>query len=91
MQENGVLTIEISENSKNETNHTIKISISDTGAGMSKNTLENIFKPLFSTKMFGMGLGLSIVKMIVDKHKGTISVESEEGKGTTFTIELPVV
>ena len=57
---------------------------------MSKETLSHIFDPLFTTKFKGIGLGLSIVKEIIDAHFGTIKVESEEGKGTEFTIKLPM-
>jgi signal transduction histidine kinase/FixJ family two-component response regulator len=69
----------------------IVIEISDTGKGMDKETAERIFDPFFTTKPSGegTGLGLSIAQDIVAKHKGTISVQSEPGRGTTFRIELP--
>ena len=67
----------------------IKISISDTGKGIPPNILHKIFDPFFTTKPKGIGLGLSITYQIVKKHGGTIKVESELGKGTSFIINLP--
>lgn len=67
----------------------IHLKISDTGGGMSPETLKKAFDPNFSTKTSGMGLGLAIVKKIITDMSGTISVESTLGKGTTFHIELP--
>jgi signal transduction histidine kinase len=69
--------------------HAVKIRISDTGKGMPKEAIEKIFEPFFTTKQKGTGLGLAIVFNIIKKHGGDIAVESEEGKGTTFTITLP--
>jgi PAS domain S-box-containing protein len=66
------------------------ISFSDTGNGIPPETLTQIFSPLFTTKAQGMGFGLSISKRIVEAHGGKISVESEMGKGTTFTITFPL-
>jgi two-component system NtrC family sensor kinase len=67
----------------------INIKVSDSGKGMSGTALEKIFEPFYTTKDKGTGLGLAIVFNIVNKHGGNISIESEEGKGTTFTIVLP--
>jgi signal transduction histidine kinase len=69
---------------------TMRISFADTGKGIAKEDLYKLFVPLFTTKAKGMGFGLAICKRITDAHKGTISVESCLGKGTTFTIELPL-
>jgi signal transduction histidine kinase len=69
--------------------HAVKIRISDTGKGMPKDAIEKIFEPFFTTKQKGTGLGLAIVFNIIKKHGGDIAVESEEEKGTTFTITLP--
>jgi len=73
-----------------EVNGSLKITFRDTGVGISKKNLDKLFTPLFTTKAKGVGLGLSICKRIVDAHKGSISAESEEGKGTCFTIVIPI-
>ncbi len=69
----------------------IEVKVTDSGCGISKNDLQKIFDPFYSTKgQKGTGLGLAVVWGILDNHDGTINVESEEGEGTTFTILLPV-
>jgi len=72
--------------------HHIRISIRDTGAGIPEEVKNRIFEPFFTTKEVGegTGLGLSISHGIIEKHEGKISVESEEGKGTEFSIILPL-
>jgi PAS domain S-box-containing protein len=67
----------------------VAISISDTGSGMSKETIRKLWTPLFTTKAKGMGFGLAICKRIVEAHRGKITVETAVGKGTTFTITIP--
>jgi PAS domain S-box-containing protein len=67
------------------------IHIKDNGSGISEENSTKIFEPLFSTKSFGIGLGLPIVKQLIEKHDGVLSFKSEVGIGTTFTISLPVV
>jgi PAS domain S-box-containing protein len=69
---------------------TIKIQVSDTGHGMSEEMQKKLFDPFFTTKYGGTGLGLTITHSIVDGHKGLIDVESKIGRGTTFTVTLPV-
>jgi len=64
------------------------IKISDTGTGMDEDTKRNLFEPFYTKRSGGMGLGMTAVNNIVTQHKGAITVESEEGKGTTFIIEL---
>ncbi len=68
----------------------IRITISDTGVGISKEIISNIFKPFFTTKIRGTGLGLSCVERIIHEHKGNIIVKSDEGIGTEFIITLPL-
>ncbi len=68
----------------------VRIEISDRGAGMDEKTVRRLFEPFFTTKKRGTGLGLSIVRQIIDLHGGSIDVQSERGKGTTFQIELPL-
>lgn len=68
----------------------IKISVKDNGAGISKENLERIFQPFFSTKAKGTGLGLTVAQQVVELHGGSIGLESQEGKGTTITISLPI-
>lgn len=86
MAEGGTLKIEAERKEDN-----ITIRISDTGAGIKKEHLNRIFEPFFTTKGYGRGtgLGLSISYQIIKEHNGDITVESEYGKGTTFTIILP--
>jgi PAS domain S-box-containing protein len=64
--------------------------ISDNGVGMSADVRDKIFEPYFTTKDFGSGIGLTLVYKVVKEHMGDISVLSREGRGTTFTITLPV-
>jgi len=67
----------------------VRIAVSDTGPGVSADVVSKIFEPLFTTKSFGTGLGLPTVRKIVEMHGGTIDVESEADRGTTFVIWLP--
>jgi signal transduction histidine kinase len=68
----------------------VKFAFSDTGIGMSKDILDRIGAPLFTTKARGMGFGLAICKRIVEAHGGTMTAESFIGKGSTFRITIPV-
>ena len=71
-----------------ENNQTI-LSIVDNGNGISSEVKEKIFEPKFTTKSSGMGLGLGIVKNIIESHEGSIKCISKIKKGTTFVITLP--
>lgn len=68
----------------------LRVRIADTGKGIEKEKIKNIFDPMVSSKMYSPGLGLTFALKIVQYHNGTISVESEPGKGTTFTVKLPL-
>ena len=68
----------------------VEISLADTGEGMSPEVAGNIFQPYFTTKEKGTGLGLAICQSIIQEHGGVISVASTPGRGTTFTIQLPL-
>jgi two-component system sensor histidine kinase HydH len=68
----------------------VVIQISDTGRGIAADKLSDIFKPYCSFRLNGTGLGLATAKRIVEAHNGTIAVDSEPGKGTLFTIRLPL-
>jgi PAS domain S-box-containing protein len=67
----------------------VVVTVSDTGSGIRPEHVQRVFEPLFTTKSIGVGLGLAICRAFVEANKGTISVASEVGKGTTFTITLP--
>ena len=75
-------------------NETVRTVVSDSGIGIPKSEMPRLFTEFFRASnvqdAIGTGLGLAIVKEIVDKHSGQIEVESEEGLGTTFIINLPV-
>jgi signal transduction histidine kinase len=68
----------------------VAISFTDTGVGIPQEDLDKIFEPLFTSKAKGIGLGMAISQTFVEKHGGTIDVQSEVGKGSTFTVKLPV-
>ena len=67
----------------------LHLSITNTGVGIPKEHMEKLFEPLFSTKPRGIGLGLAVSKTLLEANGGSIEVESEEGKGSTFTVILP--
>jgi two-component system, NtrC family, sensor histidine kinase HydH len=83
---NGEIGLESFRNNDN-----LIIRVIDNGKGISENDKDKIYNLYFTTKQNGTGLGLSIVNQIITEHKGKIKVESEINKGTTFTIELPIV
>jgi signal transduction histidine kinase len=67
------------------------ITVADNGLGIAKEDFNRIFEPKFTTKSSGMGLGLGIIKNIIENYKGTITLESQIRKGTTFTVSLPII
>jgi len=89
MPDGGTLTMECAYN---ENKGVVEIRVEDTGSGISDEDLPHVFDPFYTTKTEGngLGLGLSTVYGIIDRHKGTINVDSKLGKGTVFTIKLPV-
>ena len=72
-----------------EIENNVVISVTDNGIGIAEHNREQIFEPKFTTKTSGMGLGLGIIKNIIENYKGTITFETEHGKGTTFIVSLP--
>lgn len=88
MPEGGKLVVATSHAASDRT---VSIRVTDTGCGISKDDLPHIYEPFFTTKTEGqgLGLGLSMVEGIIERHKGKIDVVSELGKGTTFTLTLP--
>jgi len=87
IEEQGEITIHTAVDDQD-----VVVKISDTGSGIKPENLPKLFDPFFTTKAVGKGtgLGLSISHGIVQKHNGTIEVDSEVGVGTTFTIRLPI-
>ncbi|MCD6300263.1 MAG: PAS domain S-box protein, partial [Dehalococcoidales bacterium] len=83
MPEGGKLTI-----SAREKKEFLDVGIADTGCGIPQEVIGKIFNPLFTTRAKGIGLGLAVCKTIIESHEGSITVNSKEGKGTTFNIKL---
>jgi two-component system sensor histidine kinase HydH len=86
MEKGGLLSVTLSKN--NETPR-VRVTVTDTGVGISEQDLEHVFDPYFTTRQTGTGLGLAIVHKIIESHKGEVKVDSEVGKGTTVTLFLP--
>lgn len=82
--------IRILKISVGQTNKTLEIKISDTGKGIPKEIIKKIFEPFYTSKTYGPGLGLSVALTIVQYYRGFITVESEIGKGSTFTVRIPL-
>jgi len=85
-QENKTVLVSI----KRENNNVL-ITVSDNGIGIACEDFNRIFEPKFTTKTSGMGLGLGIIKNIIENYKGSITFESQKGKGTTFIVSLPII
>ncbi|MDF2856377.1 MAG: kinE [Neobacillus sp.] len=86
MPNGGRITITLNQEEKSQ----IRISIQDEGIGIPKENLKRLGEPFYTSKERGTGLGLMVCYKIIDEHKGTIQVESEEGIGTTFHLTLPL-
>lgn len=85
-QENKAVFVSI----KKELNNVL-ITVTDNGIGIAYEDFKRIFEPKFTTKSSGMGLGLGIIKNIIENYNGTITLESHKGKGTTFVVSLPII
>jgi two-component system sensor histidine kinase FlrB len=81
------ITVDTDVNAKGE----LKIKVKDNGPGMSKEILQKIKSPFFTTKSTGTGLGIAVVRTVVEQHKGELTIDSQEGKGTCVTISIPAV
>ncbi len=84
MPDGGELDIET-----NTVNNKVQITIRDTGIGVSKENIQRIFEPFYSTKSTGLGLGLAMTKRVIEEHGGKVDFKSEEGKGSIMTVILP--
>ena len=84
MPAGGTLTLRTSEHEGH-----VRIEVTDTGKGLTHEECKRLFTPYYTTKQMGTGLGLAIVQSVISDHHGNISVTSEEGRGTTFRIDLP--
>jgi signal transduction histidine kinase len=84
MPKGGKLTIRV-----NKKGNDVAITVKDTGVGISQTVKSKLFTPMFTTKSKGQGFGLPVVKRMTESLGGTVTFESEEGKGTTFTVRLP--
>lgn len=84
--ENKAISVKVKKVSDN-----VLIIVKDNGIGIQPKDINRIFEPKFTTKSSGMGLGLGIIKNIIENYKGTITFDTEFGKGTTFTVSLPII
>jgi nitrogen fixation/metabolism regulation signal transduction histidine kinase len=86
LQENKAIFVSIKK-----VENTVLITVKDNGIGIEIQDFNRIFEPKFTTKSSGMGLGLGIIKNIIENYNGTITFESEKGKGTIFLVSLPII
>jgi signal transduction histidine kinase len=86
MPEGGTVTVSVGD-----AGETVQLQVRDTGVGMSEDVRSKLFEPFFTTKARGVGLGLAVTKRIIDAHGGSITVDSQPGAGSTFTVSLPQV
>jgi len=85
MPEGGQLTLR----SETPSPEWVTVSVTDTGVGISEDKMQKLFEPLFTTKAKGIGLGLAVSRTLTEVNGGVITAQSEEGKGSTFTVKLP--
>jgi signal transduction histidine kinase len=94
MSEGGKLTISthvvVPVPARDRQKEMVAIAVKDTGTGISPENMKKLFEPLFTTKLKGIGLGLAVSKKLAEANGGRIEVQSEPGKGSTFTVYLPV-
>ena len=90
MDHGGSMVISEEETSEPALGRVVGIRLTDNGPGISDSMMDKIFQPFFTTKEEGTGLGLSIAVRVIEEHHGRLDVESEEGKGSTFIITLPI-
>jgi len=91
METGGTLVITEREEQADRLGRAVVVSVRDSGPGIPASIRDNVMQPFFSTKQEGTGLGLSIARRIVEEHGGRLEVRSEEGRGSTFVIALPVM
>ena len=91
MRDGGQLVVNVSQlPAQNGQEDRIQVIVTDTGPGIPAEAQARIFEPFFTTKARGTGLGLSIARRIIEEHRGTITVETKKGQGTSFIIQLPI-
>ena len=90
MESGGLLSVESMIRKEDDAVYAVVV-VNDTGAGIPEDLMKNIFDPFYTTKIHGLGLGLSLTRRIVESHGGEITVDSAEGIGSTFTINLPAL
>lgn len=91
MKDGGTLTVQFGKSTENE--QEVRLVIEDTGTGIAKQVRQKVFQPFFTTKPQGegTGIGLTVVKRLTEEHGGRIRVKSEEGKGTIFILDFPIM
>lgn len=89
-QRGGILRITAEEVADEKLGRCLAVAFADTGSGMSEDELKQLFRPFFTTKRFGSGLGLATAQTMIHNHGGTISVRSVVGEGSVFTVTLPI-
>ena len=91
MPEGGTLTVTAVPDGNNGESRAVRVEIGDTGSGIAPDRLERIWEPFYTTKERGCGLGLAIVRRIVESHGGTVEVQSEVSRGTRFVVRFPLI